>query len=95
MDIDYTEISRKLEDIIKARIKDLGLVDTGKLLNSITASFNSSGTISITAEDYYDVLDKKHNITNYATSSKVFTDFTEKEINKQVEKYLTKQLKLK
>jgi hypothetical protein len=85
--IDYTEIIRKTEDLIKKRILDLGLVKTGKLLNSITVK-QSNDTLFVSAEDYYVTLDEEFDITNYVLNSNELTVFIEKNIREQIEKQI-------
>lgn len=61
-----------LEDLItveiKNRIKQLKLIKTGKMLDSIKSNivFNSDGYfVDITSTDYFDELDYKYNMINY------------------------------
>ncbi len=86
MKLDFKPIAKKIEDLIKKRISDLGLVDTGTLLNSISVSTNGIGSFEVTAEDYYSVLDEKYNISNYALESEELTSFIEEEIARQINK---------
>jgi hypothetical protein len=90
MELDFKPISKKIEELIKKRIKDLGLVKTGTLLDSISVSTNGVGSFEVTAEDYYTALDAKYNISNYALESDELTQFIEDEIAKQLQKEINK-----
>ena len=87
IDIDYTPITKKSEDLIKKRIKQLGLVKTGKLLNSISVSYDGN-VFLVTAEDYFSVLDEKHNISDYVFNSPEFISFVENYMVEQIEKQI-------
>lgn len=86
MDIDLTPIEREIERLLKSRIKELGLVKTGKLLNSISVYYSGNG-FNISAEDYFTELDDKHNISEYV----LYSD----ELEKFIEEYLAKELEKK
>jgi len=63
---EFNSIANELTRLFKDEIKKLGLVDTGKLINSIefTATKTTSGyKLSMSAEDYFQYLDKKYNIS--------------------------------
>lgn len=85
MDINYKPVAEKLESLIKKKIKDEGLVKTGKLLNSISVSYKN-GVFQVTAEDYYEHLDEKHKISESVLNSNEFISFFESHLAKQIEK---------
>jgi hypothetical protein len=85
-EINWAPISNKIEELIKERIKDLGLVKTGKLLNSIKVSSDSEGNFSITAEDYYNYLDEEYNISRYVLEGSELISFIENYVSTQIEK---------
>jgi len=75
-------IERKIEELIKKRIIDLKLIDTGNLLSSIKVSVNEDG-VTIMALEYYQYLDNRFNITNYVIESEEFKELIiEESINK-------------
>lgn len=85
-EINWAPISNKIEELIKERIKDLGLIKTGKLLNSIKVSSDSEGNFSIIAEDYYNHLDEEYNISKYVLEGVELISFIENYITTQIEK---------
>jgi len=84
-----------LQNAFKAEIKRQNLVGTGKLLNSIKVKFNVStdGNIkfTISAEDYFEYLDKKYNITTNVKNSSGFSLFTN-ELKRVYNLYLLEEL---
>lgn len=85
-EINWAPISNKIEELIKERIKELGLVKTGKLLNSIKVSSDSEGNFSIIAEDYYNYLDEEYNISRYVLDGSELISFIENYVSTQIEK---------
>lgn len=83
--MDFKNITDKIEDMLKDRIIELGLVKTGKLLKSIRVT-ESDGEFTITAEDYFTVLDEEYNISEYVFNSDELTDFIEEDITIQLQK---------
>lgn len=83
-DINYKPIENKIKVMIQDRIKELGLVKSGKLLNSISVSYSDSG-FKISAEDYFEYLDEKYNISEYVLYSDELTDFIEDYLVKELE----------
>ena len=87
IDINYDPICREIERQIKKRIRQLGLVKTGKLLNSISVTTNGE-TFFVSAEDYFSILDEKHNITDYVFDSTTLISFIENYMVQQIEKQI-------
>ena len=85
MDINYKPVEKELERLIKKKIKDEGLVKTGKLLKSISVSYKN-GEFEVTAEDYYAYLDEEYNISEGAIYSNEFISFFESHLAEQIEK---------
>lgn len=83
------KIAKKLEDLIKDRIKELGLVKTGTLLKSINVKVSGDSLI-VEAEDYYDALDDEYNITDYVLESSEFINYIEKTISDELEDEISK-----
>lgn len=91
------DLETTIVNLIKKDISSKGLVDTGTLLNSITASVkidNGNIKISVDGEDYFKYLDEEYNITNDIINSSGFSEveskmeeayflFIEEEINKK------------
>lgn len=70
---------KEIEDRIKMRIKNLGLVSSGSLINSIKVKINLSNdgksfSVDIDAVDYFEFLDKKYNIIDYVLEIKEVND---------------------
>lgn len=93
MEIDYKPIEKKLQSLMKKRIKDLGLVKTGRLLRSVKVTAGKDGDMKIEAEDYFEHLDEEHNISSYVLDSDEFIKFSEDEIAKQIEQQIDKTFK--
>jgi hypothetical protein len=87
ININYDPICREIERQIKKRIRQLGLVKTGKLLDSISVSYNGTSFL-VTAEDYFEYLDKEHNISDYVFESAVLISFIENYMVQQIEKQI-------
>ena len=74
---DLQTASKSIEELIKKTITNKGLVKTGTLRDSITASVSidaNSGAMSIKVEgeDYFEYLDEQHNIVEDAFASSDF-----------------------
>lgn len=85
------EIEELILEALREVIIEKGLVDTGKLLNSIRVEINNYN-IDIIAEDYFKFLDEKHNITNdllnsskYQTAVDMLVEHLIKEQLKEIE----------
>lgn len=78
------KIAKKAEDMIKARIKELGLVKTGRLLNSISVMVTDDG-FNVIAEDYFTPLDEEYNISDYVFRSNEFAEYAEKIMVEEIE----------
>jgi hypothetical protein len=66
-----------ITNALKARVKQLGLVDTGKLVGSIkcTLQFTSAGfDVNVDGVDYFKYLDGDYNIVDFVLSSKFVSD---------------------
>jgi len=83
------KIADKLEELIKDRIEELGLVKTGTLLESINVKVSGDSLI-VEAEDYYDALDDEYNITDYVLESSEFINYIEKTISDELEDEISK-----
>lgn len=82
----------KLEDEItkgvKARIKDLDLIDTGKMLNTFNAqvNFEDDGLdMKFTTTDYFKYQDGNNNITDYVLDSAKIVDMMEELFGMMIE----------
>ena len=79
---DLNRAAGLITGLIKSTIQNKGLVDTGKLLNSIstTVSINSETgafQIKVSGEDYFEYLDNKFNIVDDAFASSAFASIEE------------------
>lgn len=90
------KVANYLKKLLKQRIKDLGLVDTGQMYDSImvTPYEDSDGELGFTvkAEDYFKYLDGDYNIVDYVVNSKEFTNYLKnaliEDINTDIEDFL-------
>lgn len=83
-EIDYTPITRKIEYMLKEKIRTEGLVKSGKLYDSISVKYES-GVFKIEAEDYFKYLDEEHKISQSVFNSQELADFIAYEISRQME----------
>jgi hypothetical protein len=67
------ELERLIERLIKDRITQLNLIDTGALLKSIKIRVRE-GEIDIESLKYLDYLDPKYNVLNYVFNSDEFVN---------------------
>lgn len=86
LNIDNNKIAKKIEQLIKAKIKEKGLIKTGKLYNSIKVSTSLNGGFKIEAEDYYEALDIEYNISKEVFESAELNDFIQKEFLEAIER---------
>lgn len=66
------EAANIIENLIKDEISRQGLVESGALLDSVRCTYTiNDGVInfSVTAEDYFEYLDERYNITSNALSN--------------------------
>lgn len=76
------KIKELIRTKLKDRIKELGLVDTGRMLDSIDVSIretNDGFDISIMAVDYFEFVDAKYNISEPVLNSDEVTDLVVEE----------------
>lgn len=83
---DFSKIAKKIEELLKKRIVDEGLVKTGRLLNSIKVTYNNSGEFFVEAEDYFYFLDQKHNLSTPVLESEIIKDMIADAIINSIEK---------
>lgn len=84
--INYSKIAKKIEDILKDRIKAEGLIDSGALLRSIKVTYNDSGQFFIEAEDYFKYLDEKYNLSAPILDSNEISNIIADAIIEEIEK---------
>ena len=68
---DLARIGKDLEEALRDIIVKEGLVDTGRLKNSVSITLKNN-EIDISVEDYYKYLDKPYNLTKQFENSKAF-----------------------
>lgn len=74
---EINQIETALTKLIQNEIKKQGLVKTGRLLNSVKWEGKQVGDdfqFKMISEDYYEQLDKKHNITKNAFATNDYKD---------------------
>ena len=67
------QICSKLDQIWMAKIKEKGLIKTGKMYHSVQWIEDSTG-LQMKAEDYYLYLDEKYRVSKEILASKEFKD---------------------
>lgn len=72
--INWAPVAKKIEDLIKQKIRMEGLVKTGKLIESIKVTWTADGDFTLMAEDYFWVLDEKYKIMEWVYNSNEFAD---------------------
>lgn len=85
MKLNNNKIAKKIEDLIKEKIVEYGLVNTGRLLNSIKVNAVNDG-FEIIAEDYFTPLDEKYGITDEVLNSSELMKFIEDNLSDEIEK---------
>jgi len=79
-------VANKLKALIKARIKQLELIDTGALYDSIFVyPDGDSYNYTIKSEPYLKYLDGNYNIIEYCIDSKEFQDYIKESISEDIE----------
>jgi len=84
LDQEFNSIANDLTQLYKDEIKRQGLVESGRLLNSISFKANkvpSGYSLDMTAVDYFEYLDKKYNI-----SKNVFISIGYKRVQERIAK---------
>lgn len=87
--MNYITIAAKLEELIKKKITEDGLVKSGKMRDSIKVSAGPDG-FKVSAVDYFLYLNKEYNIMGEVIASSEFKQFMQKELSKQIEREITK-----
>lgn len=85
------EILSKLDKLWVNKIKEKGLVKTGKLYHSVHFIETDKG-ISMIAEDYYLYLDTKYSVSKEIIATKEFKDLISEYGKKKVELILMGQI---
>jgi len=89
MELKYNKIEDKIEALIKAKVKEKGLVSTGKMYNSIKV-ISDNGGFKVKAVDYFQYLNEEHNILGEVFASQAFIDLIVEEAGNQISDDLLK-----
>lgn len=89
--INYRNLEQPVKRLIQDKIRELGLVKSGKFINSIQVKATSNG-LSITGVDYFEYLEKKHGIIESVFKSKAYTDLVINETLKQLDIEIKREL---
>lgn len=84
---EYERLANQLEIIYKDEIKKKGLVETGKLYDSIRVITEESGGnfhFKLEAMDYFKYVDEKYNVTKDIFNSSRYRDWLNSVANIQV-----------
>lgn len=84
----YVIIAKKLEELIKKRIKALGLYNTGTMYNSINVKPNGKKGFTVNAVDYFEFQNQEHNIIGSVVNTTEFEEFMANAIAKSLEESL-------
>lgn len=90
--INTDTINKKVENLIKDKIKDKGLVSTGHLLYSIKVTSTSTG-FNIKAADYFKYLNSEYHILDEVFASKEFKTLLGKLAVQQTADLIRQELK--
>lgn len=77
-------ISEKIEELIKKKIIELGLVKSGRMLHSISVKESQNG-YSVSCVDYFEPLDKRYNIVESVVNSPELVLFIQRDLTKEIE----------
>jgi len=87
MKINREPIAKKIQELIKDKLIEKGLVNTGKLLNSIQVKPSTQNEgFDIIAEDYYTYLDQEYNISKEVFESAELSNFIADYLAKEFER---------
>jgi molecular chaperone DnaK (HSP70) len=84
---ELSQISKDIEDTLKDIIQKEGLIDTGRLYNSVSVTIKGN-EIDVETEDYYKYLDEDYQLTKQLENSTAFDNAIkrlEEGISKQIE----------
>lgn len=91
MAFNYRNIEQPVKRLIQDKIRALGLVKSGKFLNSITVKGDTKG-LTVTGVDYFEFLEKEHKIVESVYKSKAFQDLVVAETLKQLDIEIKREL---
>lgn len=77
--MNYNNIAQKIEDMIKEVIMRKGLIDTGRMYDSINVIPTGDDDYHINAVDYFKYVDGNNDITYEVFESKELYDFIQQE----------------
>lgn len=86
--MNYKAIADKIEELIKADIKEKGLIDTGAMYDSIIVTPDDNGDYIISAVDYFVYVNGNYGITDDVFASKELDDFISREYTIYIEREL-------
>jgi hypothetical protein len=92
--IELEKIAGDIQDLFKSEIRTQGLVDSGKLLNSVKVKVISTYqgyNLQVITEDYFQFLDKKYKISDNVYKSSGFKKQL-KRLEVVFGKYVTEEL---
>lgn len=78
-------IAKKLTTLLRKRIKQLDLIDTGLMYDSIEVVVDSGTSFSIITTDYFKYVDGNYDIIDYVLNSKEFTDYAAESLTDDIE----------
>jgi hypothetical protein len=84
-------LAKKLEDMIKQKIEDDGLVNTGTMKDSIKVSVTKDG-FAVEGINYFLYLNSEYDILEEVTNSGEFLDFTANYMANEMEKEINQGL---
>lgn len=91
MAFNYRNIEQPVKRLIQDKIRALGLVKSGKFLNSITVKGDTKG-LQVSGVDYFEYLEKEYGIIDSVFKSKAFQDLVLAETLKQLDIEIKREL---
>ncbi len=94
----WNDIGKRLEKLMKKRIIDLGLIDTGEMRDHTFVIPDYEGGFTIDSTAYFKFLDKgtkyidAYDISDYVLNSKEFNDDVEKILGDDYGRYIDIQI---
>lgn len=89
--LNYRNLEQPVKKMVQERIRALGLVKSGNLINSIQVKSTTNGLV-VSGVEYFEFLEKKHGIVKFVFESKAYQDLVIKETLKQIDIEIKREL---
>ena len=91
--LSYDKIAKKLEDMIKKRIIELGLVKSGRMIDSINVIPDYKGIFNVEAVEYFPYVDEEYKITDTIYKSDEFLEYSKDIIQQDFTEQIEEEFK--